>query len=363
MKEGDKWKAAFQMNCGLYEPLVMFFGLTNSLATFQTMMDSIFEELIMEGVVVVYLDDIWIFTKTVEEHREIVKKVLGILRCHGLSLKPEKCKFEKTSIEYPGVVISQDSIMMDPVKVARVSEWPVLTTKKKVQSFLGFVNLHRRFIEGFSHLARPLFNLMKNNSIFHWSSDEQTAFSALKQRTTSTPILALLNNLKSFRIEVDSLDLTTGAVLSQQGSKDNKWHPIAFLSKSLSPVEQNYKIHDKEMLAIVRALEEWRHFVEGAEHQVEIWTDHKNLEYFMTAKKLNQRQARWSLLLARFDFLMHHQPGKTMGKSNALSWRLDYSSGARDNDNMVLLTLNFLTIRALEGLVMLSKEGDILKEI
>jgi RNase H-like domain found in reverse transcriptase len=102
------------------------------------------------------------------------------------------------------------------------------------------------------------------------------------------------------------LDFATGAVLSQQSTEDNKWHPIAFLSKSLSLVKWNYEIHNKEMLAIVRALEEWRHFIEGAEHQAEIWMDHKNLEYFMTAKKLNQRQACWSLLLARFDFLMHH---------------------------------------------------------
>jgi hypothetical protein len=143
---------------------------------------------------------------------------------------------------------------------------------------------------------------------------------------------------------MDSSDFATKAVLSQQSSEDNKWHLIAFLSKFLSPVEQNYKIHDKEMLAIIRALEEWRHFVEGVEHQVKIWTDHKNLEYFMTAKKLNQRQACWSLLLGRFDFLMHHRPGKTMGKSDALSWRSDHGSGAGDNDNMVLLTPNFLAI-------------------
>jgi RNase H-like domain found in reverse transcriptase len=116
------------------------------------------------------------------------------------------------------------------------------------------------------------------------------------------------------------------------------------------------------MLAIVRALEEWRHFVEGVEHQVKIWTDHRNLEYFMAPKKLNYRQACWSLLLARFDFLMHHQPGKTMGKFDALSRRSDHGLGAKDNDNMVLLTPNFLAIRALEGLVMLGK-GDILKEI
>ena len=125
----------------------------------------------------------------------------------------------------------------------------------------------------------------------------------------------------------------------------------------------HYEIHDKEMLTIIRALEEWRHFVEGAEHQVEIWTDHKNLEYFMTAKKLNQRQAHWSLLLARFDFVMQHRPGKTMGKSDTLSQRLDHGSGAKDIDNMVLLTPNFIAVRALKGLQVTSEERDILREI
>ena len=276
----------------------MFFGLTNSPATFQTIMDGIFEELITEGVVVVYLDDILIFTRTLEEHWKVVRKVLDLLRLHNLSLKPEKCEFEKTSVEYLEVVISQDSVMMDPAKVAGVSEWPTPTTKKEVQSFLGFVNFYRRFIEGFSHIARSLFNLTKNDLDFHWSSDEQSAFNTLRMKSTSAPILALPDNLKPFRIEADSSDFAAGAVLSQQGLDDDKLHPVAFLSKSLSPVERNYEIHDKEMLAIVRALEEWRHFVEGAEHQVEIWTDHKNLEYFMTAKKLNWRQACWSLLLA-----------------------------------------------------------------
>ena len=125
---------------------------------------------------------------------------------------------------------------------------------------------------------------------------------------------------------------------------NGKWHPVAFLSKSLSPVERNYEIHNKEMLAIVRALEEWRHFLEGAEHQFKIWTDHKNLEYFMAAKKLNQRQARWSLLLARFDFMLHHRPRKTIGKSDALSQRADHGTRTEDNQNVTLLTLDLFAI-------------------
>ncbi len=127
--------------------------------------------------------------------------------------------------------------------------------------------------------------------------------------------------------------------------------------------EHNYKIHNKEMLAIIRTLEEWRHFLEGAPDKFEIWTDHKNLEYFMSAKKLNRRQARWSLTLARFDFAMHHRPGKTMGKLDALSRRADHGSGSEDNRDITLLTPNFFAVRALEGVQVEGEERDLLKLI
>jgi hypothetical protein len=125
------------------------------------------------------------------------------------------------------------------------------------------------------------------------------------------------------------LDYATGGVLSQQSLDDLKWHPITFYSKSLNAIKCNYGIHDKEMLAVMRALEEWQHFLEGAKEKVEIWTDHKNLEYFMTAKKLNRRQAQWSLYLSRFDFVMHHHPGTSMGKCDALSRRADHVDGSK----------------------------------
>jgi len=128
-------------------------------------------------------------------------------------------------------------------------------------------------------------------------------------------------------------------------------------------VEWNYEIHDKEMLAIIRALEEWRHFLEGATHPVEIWTNHKNLEYFMMAKKLNRRQAHWSLHLARFDFLLHHRSGRTMGKPDALSRRADHGNGASDNENIVLLRPELLTVRALEGVELAGIEQKILSDI
>ena len=318
----------------------MFFGLTNSPATFQTMMNEIFQDLVMEGVVCVYLDDILIFTRTLEEHRRITRIVLERLRQYKLFLRHDKCEFEKTRIEYLGVIISEGCVEMDPVKVAGVAEWPVPKNKKEVQSFLGFVNFYRRFIRDFSHHARPLFDLTGKSLAFTWGTEQQGAFEKLKSAIVSTPILVFADDSKPFRVEADSSDFATGAVLSQESTIDGKWHPVAFMSKSLNAVERNYEIHDKEMLAIIRALEEWRHFLEGARNKVEIWTDHKNLEYFMTAKKLNRRQARWSLYLSRFDFSLHHRPGKSMGKPDALSRRADHGDGSNDNNDIVCCVLS-----------------------
>jgi len=226
---------------------------------------------------------------------------------------------------------------MDLVKVAGVREWPTPENKTDVQAFLGFVNFYWRFIWDFSAKARPLFDLMRSEQVWTWSGREQAAFKDLKTAVTTAPVLVSPQESDPFRIEADSSDFATGTVLSQQSTTDGKWHPVTFYSKSLSSVERNYEIHDKEMLVIIHMLEEWRHFLEGATHLVEIWTDHKNLEYFMMAKKLNRRQARWSLHLARFDFLLHHHPGHTMGKPDALSRRADHGNGASDNENVVLL--------------------------
>ena len=158
IKHGDEWKAAFRTNRGLFEPLVMFFGLTNSPATFQTMMNDIFIELIDENVVIVFMDDILIFTETLDHHREVVKKVLKILEGHKLYLKAEKCEFEKEKIEYLGLIISHGQIEMDPVKVEGVSKWPEPRNVKEVQSFLGFVN----FSEGSSRIFQKLPDLFMN---------------------------------------------------------------------------------------------------------------------------------------------------------------------------------------------------------
>jgi RNase H-like domain found in reverse transcriptase len=159
------------------------------------------------------------------------------------------------------------------------------------------------------------------------------------------------------------LDVATGAVLSQKSPEDDKWHLITFYSKSLTPVERNYEIHSKEMLAIVRALDEWRHFLKGSKHWIEIRTDHMNLEYFCTARKLNRRQAHWSLYLSRFDFELHHRPGITMGKSDALSRRSDHGSGSDNNSDLVLLQPELFVVHTLEGLTLVGEERGILWEV
>jgi hypothetical protein len=251
IREGDEWKAAFCTNRGLFEPLVMYFGLTNSPATFQMMMNEIFQDLITEGVISVYLDDILIFTNSLEEHHQITRLVLDRMREHKLYLWPEKCEFEKTKIEYLGVIISHNKVEMDLVKIAGVADWPTPSNKKEVQSFVSFVNFYRCFIPGFSHHARALFDLTMKDVRFIWGLPQEDSFMKLKELVTSAPVLVLPDDDLPFRLEADGSGIATGAVLSQQSVDNNAWHPVAFLSKALNPVERNYEIHDTEMLAII----------------------------------------------------------------------------------------------------------------
>jgi hypothetical protein len=239
------------MNRGLFEPLVMYFGLTNSPATFQTMMNEIFQDLITEGIVSMYLDDILIFTNSLEEHYWNMRLVLDCMCEHKLYLQPEKCEFEKTRIEYLGIIISHNKVEMDPVKIAEVVDWPTPSNKKRVQSFVGFINFYQCFIPGFSHHTHTLFDLTMKDVRFIWGLPQEDSFMKLKELVTSAPVLVLPDDNLPFRLEADSSGIATGAVLSQQNVDDKSWRPVAFLSKALNPVERNYEIHDTEMLAII----------------------------------------------------------------------------------------------------------------
>ena len=271
IKEGDEWKAALTTNHGLFKPTVMFFGLCNSPATFQTMMN-----------------DILIFSCTLKEHRKTVWEVLAMLRKRKLFLKPEKCKFEKRTIEYLGLVISEDHIAMDPVKVKGVTDWPAPMKVKEVQSFLSFINFYWQFICDFSQKACPLHRLTWKTQRWAWGPPEQEAFESLKRAIMTTPVLTFPLDSTPFCLECDASNFAMGVVLSQLQA-NGEFHPMAFMSKGFSDTEQNYKIYDKEMLAIVRALEEWHHFLEGTPKQFIIFMDHQNLAHFCLAQSVTTR--------------------------------------------------------------------------
>jgi hypothetical protein len=201
------------------------------------MMNEIFQDLITKGVVSVYLNDILIFTNSLEEHRRITCLVLDHMREHKLYLWPEKCEFEKVRIEYLGIIISHNKVEMDLVKIAGVADWLTPSNKKEVQSFIGFVNFYRCFIPGFPHHACALFDLTMKDVRFIWGLPQEDSFMKLKELITSAPVLVLPNDNLPFRLEADSSGIATGAVLSQQQVDNNAWHPIVFLSKALNPVE------------------------------------------------------------------------------------------------------------------------------
>ena len=186
---------------------------------------------------------------------------------------------------------------MEKRKVKGVLEWPTPKCVKDVQKFSGLANYYCRFIEGFTSIARPLHNIVKKDKKCKWAEKEERAFRELKRRFTEEPVLVAPDLDKKMRMEVDTSDYATGGVLSME-CEDKLWRPVAFLFKSLNEMERNYEIHDKEMLTIIRGLEAWRHLLEGAQFKFEIWTDHKNLEYFMKVQKLNRRQAQWALYLS-----------------------------------------------------------------
>ena len=342
IKEGDEWKTVLTMPEGSFEPTVMFFGLTNSPATFQAMMNELLRDLINTGKVAVFIDDVIVGTETKEGHDELVAEVIKRLEENKLYVKPEKCKWKVKEVEFLGVVIGLEGIKMEKEKVKGVLEWPTPKCIKDVQKFLGLANYYCRFIEGFATVARPLYDLVKKDKKWEWIEREEKAFKELKKRFTEEPVLVAPNIDKKMRMEMNASDYATGGVLSMECG-DGLWRPVAFLSKSLNETERNYEIHDKEMLAIIRELEAWRHLLEGAQYKFEVWTDHKNLEYFIKVQKLNRRQARWALYLSQFDFILKHVAGTKMGKADGLSRRADWKVGTdKDNENQVFIKDNWI---------------------
>jgi hypothetical protein len=344
IKEGDEWKTAFITNRGLYESIVMTFGLVNAPATFQNMMNDIFIVQIRRGDTDAYIDDIGIGTtpdssgklSNEEFHIKAIREVLQLCREHRLFLKPSKCLFLQPQMKFLGFIINGESISMDPTKIAGVKDWPTPTNLKELRSFIGFINFYRRFLNDFSTIARPLNDLTKKDVPFIWSPICNEAFEKLKKLVTSAPVLSLPDMERPYLLETDASNYAYGAILSQK-QKDDRWHPVAFMSKSMTPAERNYDVHDKELLAVVRALEEWRQFLMGAKHTTEVLTDHQNLLYFRQAQNLNRRQARWAMFLENFNILLRHRPGNQSSKPDALSRRADHDIGKEDNQGVTVL--------------------------
>ena len=321
MKEGEEWKTAFRTRYGLFESTVMPFGLTNAPATEQELMNDIFRDRLDDDVIV-YLDDTLIYSSgTEEDHAKRVEDALRRFTEYGLRLNAEKCEFHKKEVEFLGHIVGNNEVKVTPNRAKAIAEWPRPTNVTKVQSFLGLVNFDRQFVEKFSHKAEPLTRLTKKNQKFNWAKEQENAFQGLKKICSSPQVLRTYDPDKPVRIQTDASDLALGACLLQQND-NGKWCPVAYYSRKMTPAEQNYGIEDKELLAIVAALQEWHIYVEGAV-STEVFTDHENLLTWTTTKKLNRRQVRWSELLGRYHFSIKRVAGKDNGRADAISRRPD----------------------------------------
>ncbi|KAG0160247.1 hypothetical protein PDIDSM_7774 [Penicillium digitatum] len=315
--KGQEYLTAFRTRLGLFESLVMPFGLTGAPASFQRFINDTLREY-LDCFCTAYLDDILIYSRTRAEHIEHVRKVLQRLREAGLFAKLSKCEFCVSETKFLGIIIGEDGIRMDPDKIETIVNWKTPTCLTDVQAFIGFGNFYRRFIRDFSKVIAPLVRLTKKDVRFEWTPVCQLSFEALKKAFTSAPVLKAFDWSKEIVLETDASDFVSAGVLSQYDDA-GILHPIAFFSKKHSAAECNYEIYDKELLAIIRCFEEWRPELEGTPSPVKVITDHRNLEYFTTTKLLNRRQARWSEFLSRFNFKITYRPGKQGAKPDALT--------------------------------------------
>jgi hypothetical protein len=273
IKSEDMPKTAFQTRYGHYEFLVMPFGLTNAPAVFMDLMNRVFHEY-LDCFVIVFIDDILVYSKSLEEHEDHLRIVLQILRHKKLYAKLKKCEFWLNQVVFLGHVVSKDGIIVDPSKIEAVVNWDRPTNVSEVRSFLGLASYYRSFVEGFSRIAAPLTHLTRKNAKFEWKEECEKSFQELKQRLVTAPVLTIPSSLGGFVIYSDASHEGLGCVLMQHG------RVVAYASRQLKNYEQNYPTHDLELVAVVFALKIWRQYLYG--EKCEIYTDHKSLKYFFT---------------------------------------------------------------------------------
>ncbi|KAL0551796.1 hypothetical protein IC582_010885 [Cucumis melo] len=317
IKNEDVPKTAFRSRYGHYEFIVMSFGLTNAPAVFMDLMNRVFREF-LDTFVIVFIDDILIYSKTEAEHEEHLRMVLQTLRDNKLYAKFSKCEFWLKQVSFLGHVVSKDGVSVDPAKIEAVTGWTRPSTVSEVRSFLGLAGYYRRFVENFSRIATPLTQLTRKGAPFVWSKACEDSFQTLKQKLVTAPVLTIPDGSGSFVIYSDASKKGLGCVLMQQGKV------VAYASRQLKSHEQNYPTHDLELAAVVFALKIWRHYLYG--EKIQIFTDHKSLKYFFTQKELNMRQRRWLELVKDYDCEILYHPGKANVVADALSRKVSHSA-------------------------------------
>ncbi len=320
--EADIYKTAFRTRYGLFAFLVLPFGLCNAPGTFMNLMHDILKPYLDKSCLG-FLDDIFIYSKTLNEHRIHVKEILNKLREHRLHVKLSKCEFMKQTIEFLGFRIDQNGIGMMETKVKAILDWPTPRTVKEVRSFLGLSGFYRNFIHMFSDTVASLNDLLKKDlEKFVWTDQHEKDFQSLKRKISAQPTLILPIPTVQYVVQTDASGFAIGATLMQDHG--NGLQPVAFLSKKLLPAETRYPTHEQELLAIVIALKEWRHYLYGNKFIVQ--TDHKSIIYFKTQEHMSPRQIRWSEYLQQFDYEIQYKAGSENVVADALSRRKDHET-------------------------------------
>ena len=310
VREEDIEKTAFRTRYGHYEFVVMPFGLTNAPAAFMDLMNRVCSPM-LDRSVIVFIDDILVYSKTEQEHEQHLREILEILRREKLYAKFSKCDFWLPEVQFLGHVVNKEGIMVDQAKIDAVKRWEVPKTPSEVRSFLGLAGYYRRFIENFSKIALPLTRLTKKSEKFVWGIEQQSAFKELRHRLCNAPILTLPDGVEDMVVYCDASHQGFGAVLMQRDKV------IAYASRRLKPHEMNYPTHDLELGAVVFALKIWRHYLYGV--KCTIFTDHKSLKYLFDQQNLNMRQTRWLDVVKDYDCEIRYHPGKANVVADALS--------------------------------------------
>ncbi|CAA7057339.1 unnamed protein product [Microthlaspi erraticum] len=324
--EADVRKTAFRTRYGHFEFVVMPFGLTNAPAAFMRLMNDVFREY-LDVFVIIFIDDILVYSRSQEEHATHLRLVLEKLREQKLFAKLSKCSFWQREMGFLGHIVSAEGVSVDPAKIEAIRDWPRPSSATEIRSFLGLAGYYRRFVKGFATMAQPMTKLTGKDVPFIWSAECEESFSQLKEMLTTTPVLALPEPGKPYMVYTDASGIGLGCVLMQEG------RVIAYASRQWQGSERNRPTHDLELGAVIFALKIWRSYLLG--ETVQVFTDHKSLQHIFTQPMMNARQTRWVEFLADYQVSINYHPGKANLVADALSRRRYDSAVERDVESLV----------------------------